>query len=141
MAQGMKKADLQALAQAKADDALLLFDNARYSNAYYLAGYSIEFGIKACIASRIEANTIPDKKFISSIFIHDLPTLISVSGLQLELKNQENDDPLFHANWGVVSKWSEQRRYDVADRSTTQYFLDAILTPDHGVFPWIKRYW
>lgn len=141
MTQGLKKTDMKVLAQAKADDALLLFENGRYSNAYYLGGYAVEFAIKACIASRIEADTIPDKKFISSIFIHDLQTLIGVAGLQGELKAKENDDPDFHANWGIVSKWSEQRRYDVSDRSSTQYFLDALLAPDHGVFQWIKTYW
>jgi hypothetical protein len=141
VAQGLKKADLQTLAQTKAEDSLFLFHHGRFSNAYYLGGYAIEFGIKACIASRIEENTIPDRKFMSSIFTHDLPTLISVAGLQNELKTEENDDPFFHANWGIVSKWSEQCRYDVADRSTTQFFLEAILNPDHGVLPWIKKYW
>lgn len=141
MAQGLKKSVLEALAQNKADDAFFLFENRRYSNAYYLGGYAIEFGIKACIASRIEENTIPDKRFISSIFIHDLASLINIAGLQAELKSKENADAAFHANWGIVSKWSEQRRYDVADRSTTQFFLDAILNRNHGVLPWIKTYW
>ncbi|WP_165933591.1 hypothetical protein [Aquabacter spiritensis] len=141
MAQGLKKSDLEKLAQSKADDAQLLFLNGRYSNAYYLGGYAAEFGIKACIASRIEANTIPDKKFIDKIFVHDLGVLIGVAGLQSELKGQENADQFFHANWGIVSKWSEQRRYDVVDRSTTQFFLEALINPDHGVLPWIKRYW
>ena len=50
MANGYKRVDLQALAQAKLDDAKLLFDNGRFSNAYYLAGYAVELGLKACIA-------------------------------------------------------------------------------------------
>lgn len=141
MAQGLKKAVLEKLAQTKADDAILLFQHERYSNAFYLGGYAIEFALKACIAGRIEENTIPDKKFISSIFVHDLGTLMGVAGLQSELKEQENRNDIFHANWGIVSKWSEQRRYDVADRSTTQFFLEAIINPNHGVLPWIKRYW
>lgn len=141
MAQGLTKIDLQKLADAKAEDAILLFRNERYSNAFYLGGYAVEFALKACIAGRIEANTIPDKKFITSIFVHDLPNLMGVAGLNGDLKGKEDNDPIFHANWGIVSKWSEHRRYDVADRSTTQFFLEAIINPDHGVLPWIKTYW
>jgi len=141
MAQGLRKSVLQTLAQSKADDAVLLFKHGRFSNAYYLGGYAVEFGIKACIAGRIEANTIPDKKFVTSIFTHELATLIGLAGLQGELKDRENADPVFHTNWGIVSKWSEQRRYDVADRSTSHFFLEAILNPDHGVLPWIKTFW
>ncbi|WP_155992217.1 HEPN domain-containing protein [Fodinicurvata fenggangensis] len=141
MAHGLKKADLQTLAQTKVDDALLLFDRGRFSNAYYLGGYAVEFALKACIAARIETDTIPDKKFVTSIFTHDLVTLINVSGLSNELKKQENSDDEFHANWGIVSKWSEQKRYEVSDRSTTHYFLHAIIDQYHGVLPWIKNFW
>jgi hypothetical protein len=61
MALGLKGTNLKALAQAKLDDAILLFDNKRYSNAYYLAGYAIELALKACIAKQFVADTIPDK--------------------------------------------------------------------------------
>lgn len=56
----MKRTDLQALAQAKIDDAAVLLQYGRSGNAYYLAGFSIELGLKACIAAQISADTIPD---------------------------------------------------------------------------------
>ncbi|MEA2988324.1 MAG: hypothetical protein QOG83_1035, partial [Alphaproteobacteria bacterium] len=55
---------LQVLALAKVDDARLLFENQRYSNAYYLYGYGVELGLKACIARQILAETIPDKTIL-----------------------------------------------------------------------------
>ena len=44
------KKDLEALADTRLGDATHLFKGARYSAAYYLAGYAVELGIKACIA-------------------------------------------------------------------------------------------
>src|SRR5258708_26287810 len=82
---GMRRAVLQAIAQAKLDDALLLFQHRRFSNAYYLAGYAVEIGLKACIAKQISAETIPDKAFINDIFKHGLRELIGVAGLSAEL--------------------------------------------------------
>jgi hypothetical protein len=64
MPYGLKRTDLQALARAKFNDAELLFQHGRFSNAYYLAGYTIEIGLKACIAAQVSAETIPDKAFL-----------------------------------------------------------------------------
>ena len=42
MGPGLKREDLQANAQAKLDDAVILLQQGRFSNAYYLAGYAVE---------------------------------------------------------------------------------------------------
>ncbi|MDQ2083721.1 HEPN domain-containing protein [Xanthobacteraceae bacterium Astr-EGSB] len=63
MPYGFKRIDLQANAEAKSADAKLLLQHGRYSSAYYLAGYSIEIGLKACIALQVAAETIPGKAF------------------------------------------------------------------------------
>jgi len=41
---GPARADLQRRAQAKRDDARLLAQHGRWSNAYSLAGYAVELG-------------------------------------------------------------------------------------------------
>lgn len=64
MGLGLKRADLRANAQAKLDDAIFLLQHKRFSNAYYLAGYAVEIGLKACIAAQIAAETIPDKALL-----------------------------------------------------------------------------
>ena len=70
MGPGLNRSDLRANAETKIADAILLLDNHRYSNAYYLAGYSVEIGLKACIAAQISAETLPDKAFIRGIMNH-----------------------------------------------------------------------
>jgi len=50
---------LRLLAQEKIDDANLLFDHGRFSNAYYLYGYAVEFALKARIAKRIFSGRNP----------------------------------------------------------------------------------
>lgn len=141
MAQGIKKADLEALSDAKLRDALLLCQNRRYSNAYYLGGYSIELALKACIADRMSHHTIPDKKFILAVHTHNLAELVGVAGLKLELRKKEDADPQFSAYWGVVAKWTPESRYESTDSMTCQLFLSGISHNVHGVLPWIKTFW
>ncbi len=89
---GYKRSDLRAMAQAKMDDASLLLDNGRYSSAYYLAGYAVEIGLKACVAAQLSAETIPDKAVIRDIFKHDFKTLIGLAGLAGALKQRQDED-------------------------------------------------
>jgi len=129
------------MAQAKADDATLLFQSGRLSNAYYLSGYAVELGLKACIAAQVSAETIPDKEFIKRIMNHDFPTLVGLAGLATELKDKRDTDAQFAANWAIVSEWTPDARYETKDKATAQLMLSALLDPQHGVLQWIKIYW
>lgn len=141
MGLGSKRTDLQANAQAKIDDACILLQNGRYSNAYYLAGYAVELGLKACIAVQINAETIPDKAFIKKIFDHKFSILIGLAGLVKELKDQEDKDPVFGSNWAIVSEWSPDARYEPRDITSAQSIITAIAHPESGVLQWIKTHW
>ena len=141
MAIGMKRTVLQAIAQAKLDDALLLLGHGRFSNAYYLAGFAVEIGLKACIAKQIAADTIPDKSFVNAIFQQSLKALVGVAGLSAALKEKETADPAFGGNWGVVAAWNPEVRYDTVDNYTAQLLIQAITDGKSGVFPWIKANW
>jgi hypothetical protein len=141
MAFGMKRADLRAMAQAKIDDALILLQNGRVSNSYYIAGYAVELGLKACIASQLNAETIPDKDFIRKILSHDFPTLVGLVGLAQQLKDKKDNDPTFAANWAIVSEWTPDSRYEIKDTLSTQLIVAAIADPASGVLQWIKTYW
>lgn len=88
MGLGYKPADLQAIAKANLDDAKLLLGEKRYSSAYYLAGYAIEIGLKACIAKQFVADVIPDKKFVNDIYLHGLKELVGVEELTAALESQ-----------------------------------------------------
>jgi len=138
---GYRRTDLQANAQAKLDDAVVLLKHGRFSNAYYLAGYAVEIALKACIAKQVSAETIPDREFITNIFNHKLMVLIGLAGLKVPLTERQKADDLFAANWGIVAEWSPEARYDAWDPTSAQTLLNAIADPKAGVFQWIKTHW
>lgn len=137
----MRRHDLQLVAQAKIDDAEALLQLGRASNAYYLAGYAIEIGLKACIAKQIAADTIPELSFIRSIYDHDLQKLAKVAGLSALLKEAQDKNPTFAANWAIVCEWRPDMRYSDIDVATTQVMLGAVTDHANGVLPWIKAHW
>ena len=141
MGPGYKREDLQANAQAKLDDAITLFENKRYSNAYYLTGYSVEIGLKACIAAQISAETIPEKEFIKRFLDHNFMNLIGLAGLAVELKEQQDRDEVFSANWAVASEWQPDSRYEPWNAGAAHLIISAVADPDSGVLPWIKTHW
>jgi hypothetical protein len=137
----LRRAELQRVAQAKIDDAILLLTQGRASNAYYLAGYSIEIGLKACITRQISADTIPELSFIKSIYDHDLQRLIRVAGLSAQLKQAQDADRDFAANWAIVFEWSPEDRYALTDLASAQVMIAAVADATKGVLPWIRARW
>lgn len=79
MPYGLKRSDLQLLAQAKLDDAKILLQASSFSNAYYIAGYAVEIGLKACIARQVTPETIPNKNFLQKVLNHEFMTLVSLA--------------------------------------------------------------
>lgn len=136
----LPRATLQRLALAKVEDARLLFENNRYSNAYYLYGYGIELGLKACIARQILAETIPDKTILTRFLTHKLVDLVGLAGLATLLQ-EKRKDPNFDARWAVIAEWSEETRYDMVDVVVATAMQDAVEHPDHGIMAWLKQYW
>ena len=130
MGLGHTRADLRSTAQAKLDDAISLLQLGRYSNAYYLAGYAVEIGLKACIAAQISAETIPDKAFIKGILNHEFKGLVGIAGLAGPLKQRQDDDGEFAANWALASEWSPDVRYESIDPMSAQLLVRAIADPD-----------
>lgn len=138
---GYQRKDLQALAQAKFDDAVILLTNARFGNAYYLAGYAVEVGLKACIAAQISAETLPDKALIKQILNHQFMALVGLAGLAQELKDKQDADAGFASNWAVASEWEPDSRYELIDPTSAQLLIGAVGDPKSGVLQWIKTYW
>lgn len=138
---GYKRDDLKALADTKLEDAVLLLQHRRFSNAYYLGGYAIEIALKVCIARQFVADVIPDKAFVNQVFNHKLSELIGLAGLTAELKSRENAEPAFAASWAMVAQWDPETRYASIDPTTAQQFFVSIRDPTSGVMPWIKTFW
>ncbi len=141
MGPGLKRGDLQALANAKLADAAFLLLSRRFSNAYYLAGYAVEIGLKACIAAQISAETIPDKAFVKNILNHDFRVLVSLAGLTGALKDEEDKDQDFARNWALASQWLPNSRYETFDPVSAQLLVHAIADPASGVLKWIQVHW
>lgn len=141
MGYGLKRSDLQAMAEAKLQDANILFANKINSGAYYLAGYALEFGLKACISRQIGKEVIPDKSFITKVYIHDLAELVKLAGLERDRRELAAKDHQFDSYWGIAKDWSEQSRYEVKQVADAQYLLEAILNEKHGVMQWIRKHW
>jgi len=137
----MTKADLEKLSNLRLDDAIFLLKENRCSSAYYLAGYSVELGIKACIAKLVQPNAIPDKAFVNAIYVHKLDSLIGTAGLKPELDACMKADTEFAAYWAIANNWTEESRYQFWDPFAAASIIQAIQEPNHGVFQWVKKHW
>jgi hypothetical protein len=125
---------------AKVKDARLLYDHKRYSNSYYLYGYAIEIGLKACIARQVSAQTIPDKAILSGFLDHQIGRLVGLAGLADALKNAKQT-LAFDSRWSVVAEWSVDARYDMIDSVTATAMADAVEHGRHGVLVWLQLHW
>ena len=141
MGVGQRRDELRANAQAKLDDARLLLDNKRYSNAYYLAGYAVELGLKACIAAQIPAETIPDKAFIKGILNHQFGGRLGSQGWRvcsMRRRTSTHNSP-------QIGRWSQNGsrtlRYESKDVTSASLLVHAIADPKSGVLEWIKTHW
>ena len=135
------KADLETLSDARLADAQLLFHDRRFSGAYYLAGYSVELAIKACIAGVFQANVIPDRAFVNAVYSHRLDELLGIAGLKTKLADDSKNDAMLSAAWGIASKWNEASRYEIRDQFAAASIINAIADQTHGVLQWVKRHW
>lgn len=138
--------DIQKIALQKLHDAEVLYANACYDNAYYLAGYSIELAFKARICKNLNIDTLflPNSKYIKFFKVHDFDTLLMFSGLLAKLENEQVSNIDFHQNWSYICKWKEDTRYSIKGSKTqvqSREFLDAISEPSNGFLQWIKKYW
>ena len=136
----LPRGTLQRLAIAKVEDARLLFENDRFSNAYYLYGYGIELGLKACIARQMVAETVPDKAVLRGFLDHEIAKLVGLAGLA-DLLRTERENPEFDVRWAIVSEWSVESRYDMIDAVSATAMKDAVENAKFGIMEWLKRYW
>ncbi len=137
----ISRTDLQLLAMTRMEDAHALLKGNRFSGAYYLAGYAIELGLKACIAKTITAETIPPKAFINGIYTHDLQQLVAHAGLKPLLDKDLKKNPVLNGNWMQAFQWNEKSRYKNWAEKQARSMVDAIGSDSDGVLQWVKNHW
>lgn len=138
----MNRTDFQQLADARIAEAGVLLANGMWDGAYYLAGYAVECGLKACIAKLTKAEDFPpDKETIGKIYTHKLATLLEAAGLKSDLDAEAKANKTFADNWSIAVKWNEKSRYARTPEIAARALVEAVTNPTSGVLQWIKKYW
>ena len=135
----MNKQDLMLLSKVRIKEARVLLSAEHFSGAYYLAGYSVECAIKACIAGQIRSSVVPEKNFGQQFYQHNLENLVRYAGLWAPLQAAISANRALSVNWVLVKDWSEQSRY-FHDTSKAQAddLLAAITARKTGILSWVK---
>lgn len=138
----MNRAELQWLAEERLREARALLRVRCWSGAYYLAGYAVECGLKACIIKYLmTTDQFPERKFSEQCWTHELERLVLLAGLKAKRDVDAAADPSLNANWRTVKDWSEACRYARTTKTIAEEFYNAIADKKHGVFSWIKSHW
>ncbi len=137
----MNRNDLKLLALTRLREAKVLLAHGEYSGAYYLAGYVVECGLKACIAKRTRRHDFPDKKRAEKSWTHLLNDLVGLAELTDSLKTEIQADAIFSRNWANVVRWKEDSRYALNGEPEAIDLVKAISDRRHGVLRWLRQHW
>lgn len=113
----MDRKQLQRLAKERIKDAKALLGRKRWSGAYYLCGYAVECGLKACLLRHLgESNALfgdPDYlKKLGGCWTHDLVRLVNLAGLDAEFGTARAANATLNTFWDVTKDWTEASRYE-----------------------------
>lgn len=137
----MNRADLQRLSRLRLQEARALLGLKQYSGAYYLAGYSVECALKACIAKNTQRYDFPDKVRVNKSYVHKPSELFVAANLMSLFQQARKANPKLQASWDVVNNWSEESRYEIRTRADADSMIQAVGKAHDGVVPWIKLHW
>ena len=129
------------MAKIRLKEARTLFNDNKYDGAYYLCGYVIECGLKACIAKQTKKHDFPDKNTAKKSYSHNLSELLGIAGLKNPVKDWRLRSPNLALNWTIVKDWEVTSRYEKHSQKEVQDLYSAIVNRREGVFKWIKHYW
>jgi len=137
----MNRNDFQKLADIRVKEAKVLLDNQCFDGAYYLLGYAVECALKSCISKQFKEHDFPDLQTVRDSYTHSLQKLLRVAVLEQNMQNDWQTYPRLLLNWRLVTKWSEQYRYQ---HSITQFaaqeLYDAVTENQTGVLSWLKNF-
>ena len=137
----MNRVDLQQLAELRLREAEALLAAECWDGAYYLCGYAVECGLKACIAKMTREHDFPDKKLVDASYTHKLLELVKIVGLKDALEERCIEEPRFESYWSTVSNWREGVRYERHAEQKARALIQAVGDPQQGVLSWLKGLW
>src|ERR1017187_798057 len=136
----MNRADLQRLSRTRSREARALLDAKYPSGAYYLAGYSVECALKACLAKQTRRYDFPDKRNVLQSYTHNIHDLLHHANLETAMLMDSAGVLALGDNWIKAKEWSELSRYQEKTQSEAEQLLRAILGKN-GVLPWLMQRW
>jgi HEPN domain-containing protein len=140
----VNRLEFQDLADLRIAEAECLFQNGFFDGAYYLAGYAVEAGLKACIAKNTNQHDFPPKNTNRDCYSHDLELLLRTAILDTILANDRKVNRLLNGNWETVKDWKEESRYDPRgskSQTIADGLIQAITNIPDGVLTWVRQRW
>jgi HEPN domain-containing protein len=137
----LTRSDFKQLAKIRLKEAKALLDTGNYDGAYYLLGYTIECGLKACIAKQTKKYDFPDKDIVNDSYCHNLKQLLGLTELVLLINDDRKRNNKLEVNWSTVIAWNESSRYSTHSELDAKSLYSAITDKQNGVLIWIKKYW
>jgi hypothetical protein len=139
----VNRVEWQQLAEDRLLDAQALLAAGRWSCAYYVAGYAVECGLKACVLAYIERTgaIFEDRRYSEKCWTHDPETLVGVAELDADFGAARGANPILNDNWEIVLKWSETSRYQRKTQPEAEALYNAIADNVNGVLQWIRGHW
>ena len=132
--------DLQELARVHLRAARALLRSRLWQSAYYLAGYAVECGLKACIAKQTRRHDFPTRD-TRDIYTHELPKLLRSAGLTSALRAEEIANSRVAVSWTTVKDWRPASRYDLTLPERAARDLYRAVAGRNGVMRWIRQRW
>jgi hypothetical protein len=132
------------VANERIADAKVLLTARRWATAYYLAGYAIECGLKACILLQLATAAdvvFEDRSYSERCWAHNLAQFVDLAGLTAALAADAAADPALRNYGDTVKDGGESSRYARTTKADAEELHDAITDKKHGVLSWIKARW
>ena len=137
----MNRGDFQTIADIRIAEAQALLAAGFFDGAYYLAGYSVEFALKACIARLTNQGDFPDLNFVKECYTHNIESLVGKAGLTAQRDADAPAGSSLAKNWDILKDLTESRRYSRNTELEAKALIEAITHASEGVLPWIKMRW
>jgi HEPN domain-containing protein len=137
---------LRVLARIRLEDSRALLGRKRWSGAYYLCGYAVECGLKACLLRHLgESDAVfGDSDYLKQLakcWTHNLVELVNLAGLDKSFGISRGANSNLDYYWSTTKDWKETSRYVEKTEAEARALYEAVSHHPDGVFRWIQSRW